>query len=289
MKYVKTHFPLVLIALLFLLDLSVWYVAIWEDRSNILKVAFLNVGQGDSIFIEAPNGNKIMIDGGPPGGKTESELAKQLPFYDRHLDLIILTHPDADHVAGFQSILNDYKVDKVMEPGSDTDTATYKKIEETIATRNIPKTLARRGMRIILDRRRKIYLTILFPDRDPAGWDTNTSSIVARLTYGHNSFLFQGDSPQAIENYLVSIDGPYLRSDVLKAGHHGSKTSTSDLYVQAVQPVYAIISAGLNNRYGFPHQQAIDILNKYHARILRTYETGTIVMKSEGNTISVGN
>ncbi len=287
MKYFKTHFSLVLIGFLVLLNSAIWYATIWEDHGNVLKVAFLNIGQGDSIFIESPNGNKIMIDGGPVGNKTESELAKQLPFYDRHLDLIILTHPDADHVVGFQSILNDYKVDKVMEPGSNTDTATYKKIEETITTEKIPKTLARRGMRIVLDQKRKIYLTILFPDRDPATWDTNTSSIVARLTYGHDSFLFQGDSPQVIENYLVSIDGTTLKSDVLKAGHHGSKTSTSDLYVQTVQPTYTIISAGLNNRYGFPHQQTIDILNKYHTKILKTYEMGTIVMRSDGEKISV--
>ncbi|HZS43296.1 MAG TPA: MBL fold metallo-hydrolase [Candidatus Paceibacterota bacterium] len=272
--------------LLVLLNLAIWYVAVWENRGNILKVAFLNIGQGDAILIEAPNGNKMMIDGGPGGAAVESELSKQLPFYDRHLDLIILTHPDADHVAGFQSILNDYQVNEVMEPGSNTDTETYKKIEDTITAKNLPKVLARRGMRIILDRRRKIYLTILFPDRDPETWDTNTSSIVARLTYGHNSFLFQGDSPQMIENYLVSLDGANLKSDVLKAGHHGSKTSTSDLYVQTVQPVYTVISAGLHNRYGFPHHDTIDILNKYHTQLLKTYELGTIVLKSNGTNLT---
>jgi len=274
------------VGLLVLLNLAIWYVAVWENRGNILKVAFLNIGQGDAILIEAPNGNKMMIDGGPGGAAVESELSKQLPFYDRHLDLIILTHPDADHVAGFQSILNDYQVNEVMEPGSNTDTETYKKIEDTITAKNLPKVLARRGMRIILDRRRKIYLTILFPDRDPETWDTNTSSIVARLTYGHNSFLFQGDSPQMIENYLVSLDGANLKSDVLKAGHHGSKTSTSDLYVQTVQPVYTVISAGLHNRYGFPHHDTIDILNKYHTQLLKTYELGTIVLKSNGTNLT---
>ena len=114
---------------LILLNGGIWYAAIHEDRGDTLKVAFLNIGQGDSIFIESPNGNRIMIDAGPSGTVTEAELGKLLPFYDRHLDLIMLTHPDADHVAGFQNILEDYKVDQVVEPGSNTDTATYRKIE----------------------------------------------------------------------------------------------------------------------------------------------------------------
>ncbi len=261
-------------------------MAIWENRGNFMKVAFLSIGQGDSTLIESPNGNKILIDAGPNGIITESELAKELPFYDRHINLIILTHPDSDHVAGFLKIIEDYQVDQVMEPGSHAETATYKKIEEAIAAKNIPKVLARRGMRIILDKKRKIYLTILFPDRDPTNWETNTSSIVSRLTYGRESFLFQGDSPQKIENYLVSLDGPNLKSEVLKVGHHGSKTSTSDLYASTVNPTYAVISAGLNNRYSFPHPQTLDILNKYHTNILKTYDSGTIVMKSDGQTIS---
>jgi beta-lactamase superfamily II metal-dependent hydrolase len=270
-----------------LLNSAIWYAAIWENRGNFLKVAFLNIGQGDSIFIESPNGNKMMIDGGPSGSVTEAELSKQLPFYDRHLDLIMLTHPDADHVAGFEEIMNHYKVDRVMEPGSNTDTATYKRIEDEISQKSIPKTLARRGMRIVLDKKRKIYLTILFPDRDVSNFETNDSSIVARLTYGRNSFLFTGDSPQKIEKYLVSIDGPRLKSDVLKPGHHGSKTSTSDEYVGAVLPTYGVISAGLHNKYGFPHQQTLDILKKYKVNVLRTYEQGTIAMKSDGADISV--
>lgn len=277
---------LILPALLILLNSAVWYAAIWEERGEILKVAFLDVGQGDSIFIESPNGNQMMIDGGPSGTVTESELGKLMPFYDRHLDLIMMTHPDADHVAGFQSILEDYKVDQVMEPGSSAETATYKKVEETIAARQIQKTLARRGTRIVLDAKRKIYLTILFPDRDVSKFETNDSSIVARLTYGHNSFLLTGDSPQKIESYLTFLDGQNLKSDVLKPGHHGSKTSTADEYVAVIQPTYAVISAGKNNRYGFPHQQVLDVLNKYRSQIFTTYEKGTIVFKSDGENLS---
>ena len=286
----RKYSPFVLPAILLMLDVAIWYVAVWEDRGEILTVAFLNIGQGDSIFIESPNGNRIMIDGGPASSGSaavESELGKLLPFYARHLDLIVMTHPDADHVAGLQSILEDYKVDQIMEPGSNTDTATYKKIEETIAVRQIPKTLARRGQRVILDRKRKVYLTILFPDRDVSNFETNDSSIVARLTYGHNSFLLTGDSPQKIEKYLVSLDGKNLKSDVLKPGHHGSKTSTSDEYVASVQPEYAVISAGKNNRYGFPHQQVIDVLNKYHAQILKTYDQGTILFRTDGDHLTI--
>ena len=142
-----------------------------------------------------------------------------------------------------------------------------------------------------------VVLQILFPDRDPTGMETNTASIVVRLVYGENEFLLTGDSPVAIERYLVSLESqsrtfgtgavqsPTLASDVLKAGHHGSKTSTSQEFVSAVSPQYAVISVGKDNRYGHPNQETLDTLNNFDAKILRTDLLGRIIFKSDGLTL----
>jgi competence protein ComEC len=130
-------------------------------------------------------------------------------------------------------------------------------------------------------------LQILFPDRDPSGMDTNTSSVVTRLVYGDNEFLLTGDSPLTIENYLVSLGTENLKSNVLKAGHHGSKTSNSTDFVSAVSPQYAVISVGKDNKYGLPNQETLDTLTNFGTKILRTDELGNIVFKSDGQNLQL--
>jgi len=255
-----------------------------EDRSGILKVSFLDIGQGDAIFIEAPNGNQVLIDGGSNRAVLK-ELGKVMPFYDRTIDVVIATHPDKDHIGGLVEVLKNYRTDMVMESGVSSDTGVYQELEKTIADKKLPRILARRGMSLNLGD--GVRLNILFPDRDTEGWETNTASIVAKLVYGNNSFLLTGDSPIAIENYLSMIDGQNLKSDVLKAGHHGSRTSTSESFASLVSPQYAVISAGKNNQYGHPHKEVLDILEKIKAVILKTYENGTISFSSDGERVSV--
>ncbi len=206
-----------------------------------------------------------------------------MPFYDRTIDVVIATHPDKDHIGGLPEVLNNYHVDFVMEPGVSSDTGAYQELEKTIKDKNLPRILARRGMSLNLGD--GVRLNILFPDRNTDGWETNTASIVAKLVYGNNSFLLTGDSPIAIEKYLSMIDGHNLKSDVLKAGHHGSRTSTSESYASLVSPEYAVISAGKNNKYGHPHKEVLDILEKVKATILKTYELGTITFNSDGENI----
>ena len=143
--------------------------------------------------------------------------------------------------------------------------------------------LARRGMRVELGG--GAYLDILFPDRDTDGFETNTASVVAKLTYGTTSFLFTGDSPKAIEEYLATLDGAALDVDVLKIGHHGSKTSTSDQLIGFASPAYAVLSAGKDNRYGHPHQEVLERLARFGVEPLGTYERGTIVFESDGREV----
>ncbi len=231
-----------------------------------LSIYFLNVGQGDAIFIQAPNGVQVLIDGGP-NSSVLRELTKIMPIYDRYIDVVIMTHPDADHVGGLNDVLNRYKVGMVFEPGVFATTTAYTSFKSKTKTR-----LARRGDQIILDN--DIYLNILFPDRDTSGWETNTASIVSRLVYASSSVLLTGDSPAKIEKFLVKYDD--LESDILKLGHHGSNTSSSEEFIAEVKPEYAIVSSGKNNRYKHPHPKVIERVSKYVKNILNTAEEGAI-------------
>jgi len=275
----------VILGLLFLAIFSV-YLLHREDRQGILTVAFLNIGQGDSIFIESPTGNQMLIDGGP-GKSVLRELGSVMPFYDRSIDVLLATHADQDHVGGLPDVLQNYKVNYFFETGNPGPSSSYEELEKITDQESkegkLEKVLARRGM--VIDLGGGAELQILFPDRDPVGMDTNTSSIVAKLTYGNESFMLTGDSPRSIEDYLVKVDGANLKSTVLKPGHHGSKTSSEDAYIAEVAPEYAVISAGLNNRYGHPHQETLDTLNKYHIKILRTDQDGRIVFKTDGENL----
>ncbi len=293
------------IAWLFVLVLIIGNVLVWsaaarEDRHGVMTVAFLDIGQGDAIFIEAPNGNQVLVDGGP-GQAVLRQLGAVMPWYDRSLDLVLATHPDADHIGGLPEVLRRYTVSNFMEPGVTSDTGVYQELErvvgEQVATKQLTKTLARRGMRIILTRgnrdqgsrtsRDEVYLDVLFPDRDPTGWETNTASIVARLVYDQQSFMLTGDSPVAIERYLMTLDGERLHSTVLKNGHHGSRTSSGPDYLALVNPEYAVISAGKDNRYGHPHAEVIAALEKLKIKILPTSERGNIKFKTDGQKLEL--
>ena len=274
------------LGLLLVSTIFIWYAIIREDRQGVLKIAFLDIGQGDAIYLEAPNGNQMLIDGGPPK-IVLSALRKVMPFYDRSIDMILVTNPDKDHIAGFVDVLNRYKVGNMVEPGTNSPTAVYAELEKTASARRVPKILARRGMIIWLDKKHGVGFQVHFPDRDISGLGTNDGSIVGKLTYGNTSVMFTGDSPEKIEHYLAALDGKSLKSDVLKVGHHGSRTSTSPEFVGFVSPAYAAISLGAGNSYGHPHKETLETLNQFGVKIFRTDLIGTVVMKSDGENLKV--
>src|SRR3990167_130132 len=221
---------------LLLLSSCIWYAVIQESRNGLLTVSFLNIGQGDSIFIEAPSGRQALIDGGP-SGVVLRELSKFIPWYDRTIDVVIPTHPDADHIGGLVDVLPRYKIGTIVHSDVEGDTATAKALVEGMAREGAQQVIARRGQ--IVDLGGGAYLEILFPDRSVKNVETNTGCVVARLVYGKTSFMLSCDAPKEIENYLVRLDssttltasGSGLHADVLKAGHHGSKNSSSELFV----------------------------------------------------------
>src|SRR3989338_5757805 len=252
----------------------------FQSFHKSLTFAILDIGQGDALFIESPTGTQILIDGGPPG-KILGQLSRVMPPFDRHIDGIIITNPDQDHIGGFLDVLKVYKVDKVFEPGTFTDSKTYQNLRNEIEKKNIPDILARRGMR--LDIGGGAYINILFPYRDVLPWPTNDGSIVAKLVYGDTSIMLTGDATAKTEKLIMDKSKDIeLRSTILKVGHHGSRTSTSPEFVKTIAPTYALVSNGKNNKYGHPHQETLNILSSFGAEIFRTDLLGNIIMKFNG-------
>ncbi len=288
----KTLFILVAIFLLFI-SFFVWSVVYDLEQKDNLTITFLDVGQGDAIFIESPNGVQVLIDGGPSGSMVLRELSKVIPFYDRSIDMIVMTHPDSDHISGLIDVLKRYKVDYILRPGITHDTPaidTLIKEIEVEKTKSLAKEIfARRGQVFDLGQGDAggIGLHILFPDRDVKEVESNTGSIVTRLIYGDTSVMLTGDSPKSIEKYLVSLDGKALRSDILKLGHHGSKTSTTESFLGYVNPQWAIVSAGIDNKYDHPHKSVIDMVKGFDIKIKNTAESGSISFVSNGRQWSL--
>src|SRR3989338_2316382 len=233
----------------------------FKNSNRKFTFAMLDVGQGDALFIESPTGTQILVDGGPPR-KILSQLSRVMSPFDRHIDAVIITNPDQDHIGGFLDVLKVYKIDGVFESDAENDSKIYQNLKAEIKNKNIPEILAKKEMR--LDIGGGAVIDILFPDRDVSSWTNNDGSIVAKLSYGTNSIMLTGDSTTLTEKIILEENSKQkLKSTILKVGHHGSRTSTSYDFVKAVSPTYALISDGKNNKYGHPHQDTLDTLTKF--------------------------
>lgn len=231
----------------------------------------LDVGQGDAILVRAPNGADVLVDAGPPGGASGRSFAENSPS-DRAISLIALTHQDLDHSGGAKDILGHFSVGQLAAPVWSEKAAP---ILDEAAQRGVATTTLQRGDRVWLDRKTPVYLDILWPPpRTPVG-DGNDGSMVARLAYGSSSAILTGDASQGVEKILAAAGDP-LDADILKAGHHGSKTSTAPEFVAAVSPTYAVISAGEDNRYGHPNKETLAALSVAGTTVLSTIDTGTV-------------
>lgn len=268
--------------LLLILNVVIWATLAQasERRSGILAVSFLDIGQGDSIYIEAPNGRQMIIDGGP-NESLMSALPDVLQYGDKTIDVLVVTNPDADHYSGFLPLIDSYEIGVIVESGTTSDTALYNSFQDLISEKGTLHLEAYAGQRIILDKENDVYLEILFPDRDVATWDSNDGSIVSKLVYGNTSVLLMGDSTKLTEGIVVS--GSDLSGvDILKAGHHGSKTSTGLPLLQESKPSVVVISAGENNKYGHPDEETIENLNEMNIPYLVTMDEGTTTFISDG-------
>ena len=275
----KTYLLPLLVFILLCSVLFIIYLNLRTER-EYLTFAVLNVGQGDAIYIESPTGTQILVDGGQPK-KVLSRLSRVMPLFDRSIDGLLITNPDADHIGGFLDVLKVYKVGQVYEAGTWNESKIYESLKNKIQEKDIPVSLAKKGMR--LDLGGGAVLDILFPDRDVSDWTTNDGSVVMRLTYGETSIMLTGDATSETERLVLESNIlEDLDVDILKVGHHGSRTSTSENFVQTLTPEYAIISSDGGKKYGHPHKETLETLNSFGVEILRTDILGSIIMKSDG-------
>lgn len=247
-----------------------------------LEVDFFDVGQGDAILIKTPYGQNVLIDGGPDDS-VASRLAENLPWWDRRIDLMILTHPHNDHVTGLIDVIKRYNVEKILYTGVIHSAPNYLAWLELIKENKIPL--------IIIDRPQTVKLgvdselRIIYPRIGLLGKEVdnlNNSSLVIKLTYGRTGFLFTGDIETEVERELTE-SGVDLSADVLKVSHHGSDASNSQEFLEKVKAEIAVIQVGKDNEFGHPSRRAVKRLEKTGARVFRVDLDGTVKLFSNGN------
>jgi competence protein ComEC len=258
----------------------VWIFVFAENKpSQILRVIFLDVGQGDAIFIETGDKKQMLIDGGPDLGILE-KLGRTMNFYDRYIDIILLTHPEQDHLNGLIEVLKRYDIGAVIMSGIYRDTEQYKEFLEIIMQQNIPVYFAQADG--IVDFGNDIGLSILYPFENMANKEisnSNNYSVVSKLSYKNFDVLFTGDIEKSAENKLINVKTD-LKADILKIAHHGSKTSSSGNFLKAVDAIMAIIEVGKDNQYGHPHQEVLQRLK--NLLVFTTGDKGNITLLSNG-------
>jgi competence protein ComEC len=249
-----------------------------------LHVYFLDVGQGDAILV-SQGSRQILVDGGPSPQAITMALGKEMPFWDRTIDLLVLTHPDADHITGLIEVLRRYKVKQVLYPHMKVYTALHTEFLELIQEKDIPVILAEASQRISLTE--DVFLDVLNPAQNIRYSDMDNNSVVLCLDSGIISFLLTGDIMKEGE-YDLLLRRSVNESTVLKLAHHGSASSTTSEFLNAVNPQIAIISAGKDNRYGHPDEEVLERLKmKGNIAIFNTGIHGTIEFISDGNTMRV--
>lgn len=356
-------FSLSVYVLMFLTNIKLSDVLVDNKNKSgdSLKVHFLNIGQGDAIYIVAPNKNSMLIDSGPQNQKVISEIQKFKSMFDRRLDVLLATHADADHIGSMKKVIEKFQYQIFAYSGLSSDTKLFADLMNTVSQNTDANTLVSNfsnaknlkdaessknitltaGVSIVLDEKNNIRFDVLFPDFDYQideyqecvkkerdkidkknskkpksqkdacikylSTETNLNSVVGKLSYGSTSFMLTGDAPSEVEKFIIkkySLERNSLKSDVLKLGHHGSKTSTSLEFLETVSPSFTIVSAGKDNRYGHPHKRVLDTIAEFEntqsqdselrikirnpIEILRTDVDGTISFYSDGFTVHNG-
>lgn len=262
-----------------------------------LHLVVCDVGQGDAILIRTPKGSDILIDGGPDDSVLDC-LSDHMPFWDREIEIMILTHPHADHLTGLISVLKRYKVIHYFTENVKNDTLVYKRLQDSLADNSLTAKFSFSGDRI--DFADKTSLLTVWPERnwfedqtlqdnqtllkDNSSLDVNGFSLITLLSYGNFRALLTGDAGVLVEDKIANVVG---KIDVLKVPHHGSKTGISDYFLSETTPDLGIISVGEKNRYGHPAKTILDLLTKYNVKILRTDKNGEVEVVSDGKSFKI--
>jgi competence protein ComEC len=261
------------------------WVAVVTLPDRDVHVSFLDVGEGDAILIQASRGQTILVDGGPGPSAVTTALGRRMPFWSRSLDLVVLTHPNDDHLVGLVEVLRRYQVAEVLDSGLADRGASYAEWLKTIEEKGIRRRVAEAGQSVDLSDGAR--LEVLAPSQrlvSAANADANNSSVILRLVVGEVAFLLTGDVEAPGEQDLLrrKVD---LASLVLKAPHHGSRLSLDPAFLRAVNPAVAVISVGANNRNGHPSAETLDRLKD--VTVYRTDQRGTIEIVTDGKTYEI--
>ncbi|RUT57200.1 MBL fold metallo-hydrolase [Clostridium botulinum] len=250
-----------------------------SNKSNELKVHYIDVGQGDSILVQTKDKN-ILIDAGTRKSSDSliSYLKKQ---HIKKLDYVIATHPHEDHIGGMPKVIEEFEISNFYAPKKTANTKIFKDMILQLKKKNLKINVAKKG--ISLDLSNNSSLDFLAPVKDNYE-NTNDSSAVVKLTHGNTKFLFTGDAEKTSEKDILNSNED-LSSNVLKVGHHGSHSSSSKEFLDKINPKIAIISCGKNNDYGHPHKETMKELNKRNIEVYRTDIDGNIVLTSDGENI----
>ena len=272
------------IPILMCLACAVWVFVYVSYPSGTLAFYALNIGQGDALFIETPEKYQVVVDGGPDM-RVLSELSRVMPFYERTIDLMVLSHPQADHMFGLVEILKRYRVANILMTGVNYQTGLYKEFLKLAQDEGANIGIAHAVQKIVLG---SAELDVLYPLAPIAGTDAigdvNDTSLAGLLRFGATSFLFTGDAGIAEEAALVQSGGS-LDIDVLKISHHGSRTSTTQLFLERTTPSIAVVSVGEKNSYGHPNPDTLARLG--NIPLYRTDTQGRVAVISDGEHISV--
>jgi len=277
---------------LFIGNFFIWQPIFGGYFSSLLEVTFFDVGEGDSILISPPvfqgilrNRFQILMDGGAQSDIVE-KIAQEVPLFDRRIELVILTHPDKDHIRGLFEVLETFKVERVLMPeigDIEEEKELYSSFKKLIREKNIETLAAEEGQKLSFAD--KINLLIFWPPRALISKKANDFSVVAKFSFNQINFLFTGDISKKIEYQLLARDFD-IESEILKIAHHGSHFSTSEYFLDKVSPGVAIISVG-DNTYGHPSQEVLDLISKYDIKLFRTDELGDIKIFSDGKRYEI--
>jgi len=267
---------LIVIALLVWVGVFSGYKA--DSGKKNLQIYFLNVGQGDGEYIKTPSGQDILIDGGPDNSVL-TELGKVMNFGDMKIDLVILTHPHADHIAGLVEVLKRYEVDEVWGSGVEYPSATYDTWKKLIIEKNIKNELVSVPKSADFGGAKITVLYPLLPEKNLKIDNVNNASVVTELDYGSFSALFTGDAEKSVQSEIYKN---LHAVTVLKVNHHGSTNGTDDMWLQILRPAVAVIEVGAKNTFGHPTSTVIELLKKYAVQIYRTDQNDTINISSDG-------
>jgi len=282
-KFARIVFFLLLVNLILIV-----YFFYFDKQKNNLEIVFLDVGQGDAILVKTPKDKNILIDGGPDRNIIY-KLSSYIPQNKRTIDLMILTHPDIDHLTGLNEVFERYEVKNIIYNGVEDDDPVYEEWQSLKENKKIPFLIIKERERLNIEN--NLYFDFFWPKEDLTGKDfdnDNFYSLMMKMNFGSNSVLFTGDTEKEVEDILIK-DNVNLKSDILKVSHHGSKNATTLDFLEKIKPIYAVISVGKDNSFGHPSFRVINNLERMGITTLRTDEIGDIIFISNGQSIKLLN